>query len=79
MPETRAILAAFTGRTARWWRNRMLFILLYDAAARVGKVTGLTVADLSLTKPGHVMLTEKRWESRLVPLTDTTVLPAAIT
>ena len=57
----------------------MLFILLYDAAARVGKVTGLTVADLSLTKPGHVMLTEKRWESRLVPLTDKTVLPTAIT
>ena len=42
----------------------MLLILLYGTAAHVGKIIILTLCDLCLTEPGHILLTSKQQDPR---------------
>ena len=69
---TKALLAAWDTGDAKSRRNRMLLILMYDTAARIGELAALTIADVGMDKPARVTLTGKRGKSRVVPLGERT-------
>ena len=64
---TKALLTAWGTGDAKSRRNRMLLILMYDTAARIGELAALTIADVGMDKPARVTLTGKRGKSRVVP------------
>lgn len=61
--------------TAKGRRNRMMFIMLYDTAARAQELVDMTLRDLHLVhvKTPFVTLTGKGNKSRNVPLMEKTV------
>lgn len=72
---TKALLTAWGTGDAKSRRNRMLLILMYDTAARIGELAALTIADVGMDKPARVTLTGKRGKSRVVPLGERTHEP----
>lgn len=71
---TKALLAEADPRTGKGMRNRMIMILLYDAAVRVQELVDLKVSDLQLqAKNPFVLVTGKGGKTRSVPLMEKTV------
>ena len=66
--QTRRLLAAPDRSTRRGRRDATLLATLYDTAARVSELAGLTVRDIRLQPPALAVLTGKGRKTRHVPL-----------
>jgi site-specific recombinase XerD len=70
--QTRSLLGAPDRSTRRGRRDATLLATLYDTAARVSELAGLTVRDIRLRPPALAVLTGKGGKTRHVPLGDNT-------
>ncbi|AUD84521.1 putative phage integrase [Bifidobacterium breve] len=69
---TKALLAAWDTGDAKSRRNRMLPILMYDTAARIGELAALTLEDVRMDEPARITITGKRGKTRIVPMGERT-------
>ncbi len=73
MPAVEALIRAPGQRTRQGLRDTTIFLLLFDAAARIQEVLDLTLADLDTTSGhGRVILTGKGHKTRTIPIMDKT-------
>jgi integrase/recombinase XerD len=63
-----AILAAPDPSTWSGRRDRVMFATLYNAGARVSEITGMRIADLTLTPAAAILIRGKGRKERCVPL-----------
>jgi len=76
LPETvtAAILSAYSTKTAKQRRNRVLLILLYDTGARVQEISDLNISSLHIeVQDPYITLIGKGRKTRNVPLLSKTI------